>query len=96
MTPEPFDFDFDVSDDCKVIRESPLALYVFLPHPFNQRVWIPKSALSPESEVRRHLPFGTPGPGSRGMLIVKKWFAMKAGLHPNSEHYLPRRKQKTA
>lgn len=71
----------DVADDCEVLRETGGALRVRIPvRTMTVERWVPKSVLSPESEIRRW--------GSRGMLIVKTWWARKEGLHPNEENYV--------
>jgi hypothetical protein len=80
-------FDFDVADGCRALRVSASgkALQVYIPAPISATVWVPKSVISWESEVKC--------PGDTGILIVKPWWAKKAGLHPNSVNYIPNKKK---
>lgn len=78
---------FDVSDNCVVLRETPRALLVRIPFMNNGQFWVPKSQITPESEVFAYRHLGDRRPGGKGALIVRKWWAMKNGLHPRSPHF---------
>lgn len=78
---------YDVSDGCHVLRATSKALLVRIPFMKNGQFWIPKSVITPESEVYAYRHLGEPMPGGRGILIVKQWWAIKNGLHPRSPHF---------
>lgn len=56
-------------DDVNAIHERELALLCLIE---NEEVWIPKSQISPDSEVREEGDFGT--------LIMSEWLAIQKEL----------------
>ena len=60
-------------EGCVAEKETPKALLVLLPS--TQRVWVPKSVISDDSEV-----FTTASGGNKGTLTVARWFAEKEGI----------------
>ena len=81
---------YDCADGCEVIRDAPRAILVSIAWPKKMQLWVPKSVLMPDSDVKCWRGLGDARPGGKGMLIVKEWWAKKAGLHPNEPNYVGR------
>jgi hypothetical protein len=81
---------YDCATDCEVVRESPQAILVRIGWPKKMTIWVPKSVLMPDSDVRSWRGLGDCRPGGKGMLIVEVWWAKKVGLHPNEPNYVGR------
>jgi len=58
-------------EDCKVKHETELALLVEIE---GEPVWVPKSVIDDDSEVYDD------NENAKGALVVKEWWAEKAGL----------------
>jgi len=53
------------------VKETAKALLIMLTHPQDDMRWVPKSQVSPSSEVRRR--------GDSGVVIIAAWIARKNG-----------------
>ena len=78
------DIGIDVCEGT-IVRASTKAVLIIFGYPWDgkKKVWVPKQVICDDSELQDYN-FDNSMSGVKGILVVKEWWARRAGVHPHT------------